>query len=175
MCLFNLWGESNKVISPQELELIEGRVKQMITDKFLSIDNDIKNVKRNAFNKLKKNMLDIKKEENLKRKMEEDAEEDICIICNSICKKIDINQVKINGITINCCNKCIGLSEDDIMLWFNRKQFNRKKDFEKTINVKNSNFVFVKYEDESVDDAIDSFIKSTGIGYNYHSKIKKII
>ena len=61
------------------------------------------------------------------------------------------------------------------MLWFNRKQFNRKKDFEKTINVKNSNFVFVKYEDESVDDAIDSFIKSTGIGYNYHSKIKKII
>ena len=85
MCLFNLWGESNKVISPQELELIEGRVKQMITDKFLSIDNDIKNVKRNAFNKLKKNMLDIKKEENLKRKMEEDAEEDICIICNSIC------------------------------------------------------------------------------------------
>tara|TARA_B100000925_G_scaffold283854_1_gene258165 strand:- start:210 stop:734 length:525 start_codon:yes stop_codon:yes gene_type:complete len=174
MCLFNLWGK-NKVINNQELELIEDRVKQVLTDRFLLIDDDQKNKKRNAFNKLKKNMLDKREEDNSKEDREEDGEEDICIICNSICKKMDINLIKINDITINCCNKCDLLSDDDIMLWFNRKQFNRKKDFEKTINVKNSNFVLVKYNDESIDEAIDNFIKSTGIGYNYHSKIKKII
>lgn len=175
MCLFNLWGTKNKVINDKELELIEGRVKQMLTDKFLLIDNDIKNIKRNAFNKLKYNMQLIKKEENLKRKKIEEQEEDICIICNNICKKIDIKIIKINDIEVRCCNTCNGLNEDDIMLWFNRKQFNREKDFQKTINVKNSNFVFVKYKDETIDDAINNFIKSTGIGYNYHSKIKKII
>lgn len=175
MCLFNLWGSTkNKVINDKELELIEGRVKQMLTDKFLLIDNDIKNIQRNAFNKLKQNMQLIKKEENLKRKRIEE-EEEICIICNSICKKIDIKMIKINDTEIYCCDKCSGLNEDDITLWFNRKHFNREKDFQKTINVKNSNFVFVKYKDETIDDAINNFIKSTGIAYNYHSKIKKII
>lgn len=174
-CIFNLCGKSNKIISNQEIELIQGRVKQMLTDKFLLIDNDQKNIKRNVFNKLKQNMLDIRKEENLKRKREEEAEKEICIICKNVFKKIDIKMVKINEIEIPCCNTCNALSDDDIMLWFNRKQFNREKDFEKTINVKNSTFVFVKYKDESIDDAINNFIKSTGITNNYYSKIKKIL
>lgn len=174
MCLFNLWGK-NKVINNNEIELIQGRVRQTLTDKFLSIDNDIKNVKRNAFNKLKYNMQLSKKEDNLKREIIEETEEEICIICNSMFKKTYINKVKINDITMNCCNDCNGLSDDDIMLWFNRKQFNREKEFEKTINIKNNNFVLVKYKDETIDDAINNFIKITGIGYNYHNKIKKNI
>lgn len=182
MCLFYLCGKKNIVITNQELELIEDRVKDILKEKFALINNDKKNKKRHAFNKLKDNYIQKIEEDNLKKKIEEDnlkkkieEEKDICIICENICRKIDITTVLINNIKIYSCNKCIGLSEDDIMLWFNRKQFNREKDFEKTIKVKKNNFVLVKYKDETLDDAIYNFIKSVGIDNNYHIKIKNLL
>jgi hypothetical protein len=106
----------------------------------------------------------------------EDRETHLCLKCSKILRLNKLYSIEIDKIHINVCKKCSELSEIELNNWYTSTCVKNIKDIILTIKFKSKNYVFVKYENEDINNAINRFIRLIGINNEKTNKrINKLI
>tara|TARA_B100000900_G_scaffold416164_1_gene449641 strand:- start:3483 stop:4217 length:735 start_codon:yes stop_codon:yes gene_type:complete len=115
-------------------------------------------------------------EEKEEEKEIEDRETHLCLKCSKILRLNELYSIEIDKIHINVCKKCSELSETELNNWYTSTCVKTVKDITLTIKFKSKNYIFVKYENEDINNSINRFIRLVGINnVKINKKINKLI